>query len=212
MIVAIDGPAGSGKGTLARKLSIFLGVPHLDSGKLYRYVALVADDLRIDPVIENLGTSDLDNPRLSSGRAGVLAAKYSKSPAVREKVTNLIREFSMKSHGCVVDGRDIGTIVLPNADLKLYVTASPETRARRRVAELHSIGHEASLEVILVELLERDRADMERKIAPLLPAPDAHLLDTTHLDIDAAFRAAVDIVEAVRTGREHGRPRSRHGG
>jgi len=203
MIVAIDGLAGSGKGTLARKLSVFLGVPHLDSGKLYRSVAITADDLGIGPdqtvelgpIIERLGASDLDNPRLSSGRAGALAAKYSKIPAVRAKILNVIRDFARRPDGCVVDGRDIGTVVLPNADLKLYLTARPEVRAQRRVSELRSMGHEISFETIFEELKERDHADMERKISPLLPAPDAFCLDTSNLDADGAFKAALQLVE-----------------
>jgi CMP/dCMP kinase len=212
MIVAIDGLAGSGKGTLARKLSIHLHVPHLDSGKLYRYVALLGHDLQVQPseidkvglLVSDLAISDLDNPRLSSGLAGALAAKYSPIPAVREKISGLIRDFAEHSKGAVIDGRDIGTVVLPHADVKLYVTASPEVRAMRRVAELRAIGHEASFDKIFEELKERDRADIEREISPLKPARDAHVLDTTRLDVDATFAAAVAVVEAARQGYGHG--------
>jgi len=211
MIVAIDGLAGSGKGTLARKLAIHLRLPHLDSGKLYRQVALLADDLGIDPsqterlaaLLEKLDVSDLDNPRLSSGRAGALAARYSKLSLVRDKISSLIRNFP-RSGGGVVDGRDIGTVVLPDANIKLYITASPEVRAQRRVAELRAIGHEVSFNSILDDLVERDRADIERTIAPLRPASDAHLLDTTHLSVDATFNAALAIIEAAELSSKRG--------
>ncbi len=206
MIIAIDGPAGSGKGTLARKLAIHFKLPHLDSGKPYRYVALTADELGLEPtqnerlttIVRNISTAVLDNPRLSSGRAGTLAAKYSKAKTVRDQITQFIRNFASGQGGAVVDGRDIGTVVLPKANIKLFVTASPEIRARRRFAELSSIGHEADYDSILKDLRDRDRADMERKIAPLVPAGDAHLLDTTDLNIEATFDAAIAIVKAAQ--------------
>jgi cytidylate kinase len=210
MIIAIDGPAGSGKGTLGRKLAVYLELPFLDSGKLYRYVALVANDLNVDPndnagierVLEEMSAERLDNPRLSSGIAGVLAAKYSKVPQVRDAITDAIRTFANRSEGAVIDGRDIGTVVLPSADVKLYVTAAPEVRACRRHRELISAGHTATYENILAEINSRDRADIERPVAPLKPAQDAYVLDTTHLGIDEAFSVALRVVEAARDEKQ----------
>jgi cytidylate kinase len=212
MIIAIDGPAGSGKGTLSRKLAAHYGAVHLDSGKLYRLAALRVEDKHVDldlpkqveAIFKELTLSELDNPKLSTHLAGTLAAKYSPHPVVRKYVTEFIRRAARANGavgGLVVDGRDIGTIVLPDADVKLFVTASAQVRAKRRLHEIQVAGQVAAYEQILADLVSRDKADTKRKVAPLKAAADAHVLDNSHLDIDAGVEAAIAIVEAVRAGR-----------
>lgn len=218
MIIAIDGPAGSGKGTLARKLAAHYGAIHLDSGKLYRLTALRAEDKHVNldlpkqvqNIFSDLKVDDLDNPNLSTHHAGTLAAKYSPHPVVRKYVTEFIRKLARESlKGLVVDGRDIGTIVLPDASVKLFVTADPRERARRRVKEMQGSGQQASIDQVLADLTSRDRADTKRKTAPLRQAVDAYLLDNTQLDVEAGLRAAIEIVERVRATRELDFERSR---
>jgi CMP/dCMP kinase len=211
MIVAIDGPAGSGKGTLARKLASHYGVFHLDSGKVYRLVALRAEakhiDLNLPKQIEglfkDLNLSDLDDPKLSTHLAGTLAAKYSPHPIVRKYVNEFIRRTTRQAKkGAIIDGRDIGTIVLPDADVKLFVTAEVQERARRRVREIESADQKVSYEQVLLDLKKRDKADTGRKVAPLKPAHDAHVLDTTNMDISAVTQLAINVIEASRTARK----------
>jgi CMP/dCMP kinase len=210
MIIAIDGPAASGKGTIARQLAAVYGLHHLDTGLLYRAVAKALldagyppDDVEhaIDAAIRLDPSKFEDNAlklQLITEAASVVAA----IPEVRQALMNYQREFATRPPGSVLDGRDIGTVIAPGADVKLFVVATPEVRAQRRTLELRSRGENADEQEVLADLLRRDERDSRRTAAPLKAAPDAHLLDTTHLGIDAAFRAAVDIVEAVRAGRK----------
>jgi len=210
MIIAIDGPAASGKGTLAKRLAHHYGLPHLDSGLLYRAVAksILDSGARLqdtDAAVRAARAIDpaaFDEKELKRASLGEAASLVSAIPEVRAALVSLQRQFGQK--GAVLDGRDIGTVIFPEADVKIFVTATSEVRARRRAAELQERGEAAPLSDVLGDILRRDERDMSRAVAPLQGAPDAHLLDTTHLDIDAAFRAAVDIVEAVRAGRKRG--------
>jgi CMP/dCMP kinase len=212
LIIAIDGPAASGKGTLARRVAAHYGLHHLDTGLLYRAVAKAvldgghaADDAvhataaaaAIDPA--KFDEADLKTQAVTEASSVVAAI-----PQVRQALLDYQRAFAAQPPGAVLDGRDIGTIIAPAADVKLFVTASPQVRATRRVAEQKARGVQADEQEVLADLLRRDQRDSQRSAAPLKPAADAHLLDTTHLDIDAAFRAAVAIIEAVRTGRKRG--------
>ncbi len=202
-VIAIDGTFASGKGTLARQLAEHYGLKYLDTGKLYRAVAhqvmLVDGDLEDEAfcasIAENLDTSELGNPNLKSGPVGAGASKVAVHPAVRAALLGFQRQFA--SGGAVLDGRDIGTVICPDADVKLYVDADPEERARRRHAELVSYGEEIDVDTVLQQLQERDHRDANRKEAPLKPAQDAHLLDTTKLSIERAFGAAVKVIDAV---------------
>jgi CMP/dCMP kinase len=220
MIIAIDGPAASGKGTLGKRLAAHYRLRHLDTGLLYRAVAktLVDAGQALDDVpravaaAQSLDPGRFDEQSLKAHAVGEAASRVSAIPQVRAALVAFQREFGRTPPGAVVDGRDIGTVIFPDADAKIFVTATPEVRARRRTLEFRSAGAAVTEADILADIVRRDERDTQRTVAPLKPAPDAHLLDTTHLDIDAAFRAAVDIVEAVRTGRERGRPHSRHGG
>jgi CMP/dCMP kinase len=210
MIIAIDGPAASGKGTIARQIAAVYGLQHLDTGLLYRAVAKAVldagyqpDDVQhaIDAAIRLDPTKFQDNAlklQVITEAASVVAA----IPEVRQALMNYQREFATRPPGAVLDGRDIGTVIAPGADVKLFVVASPEVRAQRRVLELRARGETADEQDVLSDLLRRDERDSRRTAAPLMQAPDAHLLDTTHLGIDAAFRAAVDIIEAVRASRK----------
>jgi len=210
MIIAIDGPAASGKGTIARHLATVYGLHHLDSGLLYRAVAKAMldagdslDDVpRAAAAAGALDPSALDDPALKSRAVGEASSVVSAIPAVREALVAYQRSFAVRPPGAVLDGRDIGTVIAPGADVKIYVTATAQVRAARRTAELRRRGETAREEDVLADILRRDERDATRAISPLKPAPDAHLLDTTHLGIDAAFRAAIDIIEAVRTGRK----------
>ena len=210
MIIAIDGPAASGKGTIARHLATVYGLHHLDSGLLYRAVAKAmldagdsVDDVdRAAAAASALDPSALSDPALKSRAVGEASSVVSAIPAVREALVAYQRSFAVRPPGAVLDGRDIGTVIAPGADVKIYVTATPQVRAARRAAELRQRGEEVRDEDVLADILRRDERDTTRAISPLKPAPDAYLLDTTHLGIDAAFRAAIDIIEAVRTGRK----------
>jgi cytidylate kinase len=220
MIIAIDGPAASGKGTLGKRLAAHYRLRHLDTGLIYRAVAMTLRDRGqpLDDVPAAIGIARglepglFDEARLKAHAVGEAASRVSVIPEVREALLAFQRDFGRTPPGAVLDGRDIGTVIFPDADAKIFVTATPEVRARRRTLEFRAAGGTVDEAEILADIRRRDERDTQRTTAPLKPAPDAHLLDTTHLDIDAAFRAAVDIVEAVRTGREHGKPRSRHGG
>ncbi|NNM71096.1 (d)CMP kinase [Enterovirga aerilata] len=202
MVIAIDGPAASGKGTLARRLARHLGRPHLDTGLLYRAVARDMLD-REEPLSDAalaaraaaaLDTARLDDPRLRSREMGEAASIVSTFAAVRETLLGFQRRFARQEGGAVLDGRDIGTVVCPDADLKLYVTASPEERARRRQRELAQTGEPSDFETVLADIRRRDARDQGRPNAPLRMAEDAVLLDTTALDADAAFAEALRIV------------------
>jgi cytidylate kinase len=212
VIIAIDGPAASGKGTLAKRLAEHYGLRHLDSGSIYRAVAKALldaghapdDRARAVAAAQALDPARLDEPALKNQAIGDAASMASAIPGVRSALVDFQRRFGRTPPGAVVDGRDIGTVIFPDADVKIFVTASPEIRAARRMAELKAAGVTVDAADVLADILRRDERDSTRVAAPLKRAPDAHLLDTTHLDIDAAFRAAVDIVEAVRAGRKRG--------
>jgi cytidylate kinase len=210
MIIAIDGPAASGKGTIARQLASVYGLHHLDTGLLYRAVAKAMLDAGHSPdnaahateIAIKLDPTKFEENALKLQPITEAASVVAAIPQVRQALINYQREFAMRPPGAVLDGRDIGTIIAPGADVKLFVIASPEVRAARRMLELRARGETADEHEVLADLLRRDERDSRRSVAPLKPAPDAHLLDTTHLGIDAAFRAAVDIIEAVRAGRK----------
>jgi cytidylate kinase len=207
MIIAIDGPAGSGKGTLAKRLAAHFGLPHLDTGLLYRGVALtlldqglpLTDASAAARVAAALDISRLDDSRLKGGDMGDAASVVSSYQPVRDALLDLQRRFAAQPGGAVLDGRDIGTVICPEADAKLFVTATPEERARRRRLELLARNEPAEFEVILADIRRRDERDITRSAAPLRPADDAVILDTTALDAEAAFRAALDVVERVRS-------------
>ncbi|MFY9602855.1 MAG: (d)CMP kinase [Pseudolabrys sp.] len=209
MIIAIDGPAASGKGTLGKRLAAHYGLRHLDTGLIYRAVAKALIDAgrsRNDvaaaaAAAKTLDSSDFDEIALKAHSISEAASIVSAIPEVRDVLLSFQREFAAKPPGAVLDGRDIGTVICPNADVKVYVTATPEVRARRRAAEYKAQGKNIDEAAVLADIRKRDQRDQNRTAAPLKQAPDAHLLDTTHLDIDAAIRAAIDIVEATRAGR-----------
>jgi cytidylate kinase len=202
MIIAIDGPAASGKGTLGRRLAEHFGFAHLDTGLLYRAVARVlldrglalADRDAATHVARTLDVSHLDDPRLRGAEMGEAASVISAYQPVRDALLAFQRGFAGQPSGAVLDGRDIGTVVCPHADVKLFITATPEERARRRHREILSRGETVEYEAILADIRRRDERDMNRSTAPLKPAPDSILLDTTDFDADAAFRAALDLV------------------
>ena len=212
MIIAIDGPAASGKGTLGKRLAAHYGLRHLDTGLIYRAVAKALvdaghalDDIaRAADAAKALDPTRFDEISLKSHAVGEAASRISGIPEVRAALLAFQRDFGRTPPGAVLDGRDIGTVVFPDADVKIYVTATPEVRAGRRARELRDGGGNVTEADILADIRRRDERDAGRAAAPMKPAPDAHLLDTTHLDIDAAFRAAVDIVEAARAGRSRG--------
>jgi cytidylate kinase len=212
MIIAIDGPAASGKGTLGKRLAAHYGLRHLDTGLLYRAVAkalLDADQALDDPgpaaaAARALDPARFDETALKRHAIGEAASVVSAIPEVRAALLAFQRDFGRAPPGAVLDGRDIGTIIFPDAEVKIFVTAAPEVRARRRTIELNAAGTKVAETEVLADIRRRDERDTARAIAPLKPALDARLLDTSHLDIDGAFRAAIEIVDAVRAGRKRG--------
>ncbi|SCZ10098.1 (d)CMP kinase [Microvirga guangxiensis] len=208
MIIAIDGPAASGKGTLGKRLSEHFSFAHLDTGLLYRAVARVMLDRDLDlndrdaahEVALNLDVTHLDDPRLRGAQMGEAASVISGYQPVRDALLAFQRGFAEQPPGAVLDGRDIGTVVCPHADVKLFITAAPEERARRRHLELQNRGEQTEYSTILEDIRRRDERDMNRVSAPLKPAADAITLDTTHLDANAAFQAALAFVKA-KVGR-----------
>jgi cytidylate kinase len=210
MIIAIDGPAASGKGTIARQIAAVYGLHHLDTGLLYRAVAKALldaghppdDEQRAIEAAIRLDPSKFEDNALKLQVITEAASVVAAIPQVRQALINYQRSFATKPPGAVLDGRDIGTVIAPGADVKLFVVATPEVRASRRARELKARGEDVTEQEVLADLLRRDERDSRRTAAPLMQADDAHLLDTTHLGIDAAFRAAVDIIEAVRAGRK----------
>jgi len=212
MIIAIDGPAASGKGTLAKRLAAHYGFKHLDSGLLYRGVAKAVLDSGKSPddkiaavaAAKAFDSSCYKDDVLKGDDVAKAASYVAAIPEVRAELVAFQRTFAQGKPGVVIDGRDIGTVIVPDADVKIYVTATVEVRAQRRILELQGRGETVNKEALLEDIRKRDERDITRPVAPLKQAKDAHLLDTTHLDIDAAVRAAIDIVEAVRTGRRHG--------
>jgi len=213
MIIAVDGPAASGKGTLGRRLAERYALAYLDTGLLYRAVGMAALDSGGDPgdadvaaeAARALDPSRLSDPALRSQAAGGAASQVAAHKAVRAALLDFQRNFARHptggKPGAVLDGRDIGTVVCPDADVKLFVTASAEERARRRRLELLGKGETADFEAVLDDIRARDARDASREAAPMTPAADAVLLDTTELDIDAAVARAVEIVEASRAKR-----------
>jgi CMP/dCMP kinase len=197
LVIAVDGPSASGKGTLAKRLAAHFRLPHLDTGLLYRAVGLKALQTGEAPaeVAARLTPADLDDPALRSDEAGQQASKVGAIPEVRANLLKFQKEFSSQPSGAVLDGRDIGTVICPGAPVKLFVTASPEARAERRYQELRARGVDTIKPRVLAEMAERDRRDSERAAAPLKAAPDAWLLDTTEMDADAAFTAALAFIE-----------------
>jgi cytidylate kinase len=202
MIIAIDGPAASGKGTLARRLARTFGVPHLDTGMLYRATAsaLIDKGYRLDDVekavaaARGLALIDFDETRLRAREMGEAASVVAAIPEVREALVEAQRRFAARPEGAVLDGRDIGTVICPDAHVKIFVTANPETRAQRRALELRSRGERVDYAAVLDDIRKRDARDSERSTAPLRAAVDAVTLDTSLLDVEAAFQAALGIV------------------
>ena len=208
-VVAIDGPAAAGKGTLALALAAHLGLPHLDTGLLYRAIGkLMAirgfdlDDAELaGEFARNLDPDDLKRDDLRGREAGELASRVAVHPQVRSALVDFQRTFAARPSGAVLDGRDIGTVICPDAAVKIFVTASPEVRARRRTDELLAKGRDVDYARILEETKERDERDSNRAVAPLRPAADAVVLDTSDLDRDAALAAALAVVAAKRAAR-----------
>ena len=209
MIIAIDGPAASGKGTLGKRLAHHYGYRHLDTGVIYRAVAQALLEAGADLTNEALAVAvamELDpekfgNPVLKTQKVGDAASVVSAIPKVREALINFQRQFAAGPPGAVLDGRDIGTVICPHADVKIFVVADPHVRARRRTLEALARGEQADEAAVLADILKRDERDRNRATAPLKAAPDAVLLDNSQLDIESGVRAAIDIVEAVRAGR-----------
>jgi cytidylate kinase len=202
MIIAVDGPAASGKGTVARALAKHYRLPHLDTGLLYRAVAENVHRLDLDPTKEadavaasNFDDSLLDDPVLRSDEAGQRASIVSAHPLIRAALLQRQRKFAHQEGGAVLDGRDIGTVIAPDADAKLFVKATPQIRARRRHAELKERGSTLSLDKVLADIRVRDQRDMGRDAAPLVMAVDAGILDTSFLSIEAAVKRAIELVE-----------------
>jgi len=204
IVIAIDGPAASGKGTLSRRLADQFALPHLDTGLIYRAVgqALLQVGLPLDDeelageVAANIDLSALDRATLSVHEIGEAASKVAAMGKVRAALLKAQQDFAATPPGAVLDGRDIGTVVCPDADVKLFITASPEVRARRRYEEMTARGRDVSYDAILEDLKVRDARDMGRADAPLKPAADAHLIDTSEMDIETAFSAALAFCES----------------
>lgn len=203
MIIAVDGPAASGKGTIARALAAHYGLPHLDTGMLYRAVALTlkrgggdAGCERDAHAATDFPDSLLADPELRAEEMGALASRISLWPSVRAALLERQRQFAHQPGGAVLDGRDIGTVIVPEAHAKLYVVASPGVRARRRVAEMAGSGLAADIAAMEADIAARDARDSARDNAPLLRADDADLLDTSELTIDAAIQRAIALVDA----------------
>ncbi|MBX9881675.1 MAG: cytidylate kinase [Sphingomonas sp.] len=208
MIIAVDGPAASGKGTIARALAAHYGLPHLDTGLLYRAVALNLHRLELDPAKEadavaacGFDEALLADPELRGDAVGKLASIVSAHPLVRAALMQRQKRFAQQPGGAVLDGRDIGTVIAPDADVKLFVRATPNIRARRRHAELRARGADVSIDRVLADIRARDQRDSSRATAPLTMAPDAALLDTSFLSIEAAVQRAIAIVEE-KLGRQ----------
>jgi len=209
MIIAIDGPAASGKGTLARRLAAHYGLRHLDTGLIYRAVAKALidqgapldDRVRAIAAAQTLDPGKFDEQALKSHAVGDAASIVSAIPEVRAALVQFQRDFAARPPGAVLDGRDIGTVICPDADVKIFVEASAQERARRRTLEIKASGQAADEAAILLDIQRRDERDRNRTVAPLKPAPDAVVLDTTTLGVEAAVAAAVAIVERAGARR-----------
>ena len=205
MIIAVDGPAASGKGTIARALAAHYGLPHMDTGLLYRATALNLLELGGDPESEfaaaratDLSQIRFDDPELKTETVGGIASRISAYPLVREALIERQRAFATQAGGAVLDGRDIGTVIAPEAQAKLFVTARPEVRAQRRFSELKAAGLDIHFADVLADIHARDARDTGRDAAPLVKADDAILIDTSDLAPDAAIAAAIAAVENRR--------------
>jgi CMP/dCMP kinase len=202
IVIAVDGPAASGKGTLARRLAAHYGLHHLDTGLLYRAVGLRALREGLDPVAaaEALTLADLAEPALREDSAAQAASKVAVIPAVREALRDLQRRFAGEPPGAVLDGRDIGTVVFPEAPIKIYVDATPEARARRRHEELREMGLASIYSRVLQDMRERDARDRGRAVAPLTLAKDALVIDSSELDADQVFARALAYIGRILPG------------
>lgn len=206
MIIAIDGPAASGKGTIARRLAAHYRLPHLDTGLLYRAVGAKAladhvnfeDSAALAALAGALDPAALDPEALKSGAIGEAASRVAAVPQVRAKLLTLQQDFARQPGGAVLDGRDIGTVIAPEAEVKLFVTATPQARAARRHHELLGRGEEVALEAVLADILKRDERDSGRASAPLARAEDADILDNTDLDVEQSWQAALALTERRR--------------
>jgi CMP/dCMP kinase len=216
MIIAIDGTTSSGKGTLAKRLAAHYRLPHLDTGLLYRAVARLAIAKGIDTaderecalLAEHIDLAEFDERELRGSGVGASASVVASLGAVRRALFELQRKFAQQAGGAVLDGRDIGTVIAPDADVKLWVDASVDERAKRRYRELAGMGENVTPEGVLAQLKERDARDSSRKDAPMKPADDAIWIDTTYLDADATFAKALEIVEAKRKEPKKAKPRA----
>lgn len=206
MIIAIDGPAASGKGTIARRLAAHYGLPHLDTGLLYRAVGAGALEKAVDfedvtalaGLAGALDLAALDPESLRAGPIGEAASRVAAIPEVRAKLLTLQQEFAHQPGGAVLDGRDIGTVIAPDAPVKIFVTATPEARAARRYKELVERGEDVTPESVLDDIRKRDQRDSSRSSAPLIAAADAEIIDNTALDVAGSFAAALAITERRR--------------
>jgi len=209
MIIAIDGPAASGKGTLGKRLAHHYGYRHLDTGVIYRAVAqallesgaALSDEAAAVAAAMELDPEKFGNPVLKTQAVGDAASVVSAIPEVREVLLNFQRQFAAGPPGAVLDGRDIGTVICPDAEVKIFVVADPKVRAHRRTLEALARGETADEALVLADILKRDERDKNRATAPLKCAPDAHVLDNSNLDIEGGVRAAIAIIERVRAGR-----------
>lgn len=197
--IAIDGPAAAGKGTISRALAKHFGFAHLDTGLLYRAVASkVLEGQDPHRAAQELTPADIVRDTLRTAEVGAAASKVAVLPEVRAALIAFQRSFALRKGGAVLDGRDIGTVICPDAQAKLYVTAAPQVRAKRRLSELLATGAKTDFETVLSDVLARDDRDMNRAQAPLVAASDAVTLDTSQLTIEAAIQAAIDVVEQKR--------------
>lgn len=207
MIITIDGPAASGKGTLAKKIAAHFGLPHLDTGLLYRGVAAIMLDRGFDlhneeiahTIAQALDVADLHPDRLRGAAMGEAASIVASHPSVRQALLQVQRAFAEQLDGAVLDGRDIGTVICPQAQAKLFVTASARIRAQRRFLEAQQRGEEVTFEQILADIEQRDQRDSTRAVAPLKIADNTLLLDTSNLGIEAAFLTALDLIKSCQT-------------
>ncbi|OUD09991.1 cytidylate kinase [Marivivens niveibacter] len=197
--VAIDGPAAAGKGTISKAVAAAFGFAHLDTGLLYRAVgAKTLDGMDAVTAAETLDPVDLENDALRTSAVAQAASKVAVIPEVRSALIAFQQSFARRTGGAVLDGRDIGTVICPDADVKLFVTASAECRAERRFLELSSKNPETTREQVLADVIARDKRDSERATAPLKPADDAVMIDTSDMSIDEAIKAACDAINAAR--------------
>ena len=203
MIIAIDGPLASGKGTLARALALHFGLPHLDTGSIYRATALALIKNNIDPndkaaaikAAQNLDMSNIIDSELRTAQVGAGASVVAAIPEVRKALFDFQRNFASNPKGAVLDGRDIGTVICPDADFKFFVTARPEVRAQRRLKELHAAGDNITIEELTAQIIERDYRDANRADAPLKPTETSIMLDTSDMGIDEVIAKAIATIE-----------------